>query len=68
MSAIEGPGGPTRAQGRLEATDTHLHRVAVTLEQRRDTCRGATLLICDLRIGVDVAGELQELFGELGGK
>ena len=58
----------TRAEGRLEAADTHLHFMTMRLQERGYPCCSATLLVRDLRIGVDLAGELQELFGELGGK
>lgn len=49
---------------RLEATDTHLNLVPVALKQRRDPCCGATLLIGELRIGMDLAGELDQLVGK----
>jgi hypothetical protein len=56
------------AKCRLKATDTHLHLVAVTLKQRRDPCCGATFLVGELRIGMDLAGELDQLVCERRGE
>ena len=58
----------TCAKSRLEPTDTHLHLMTMRREQSRYPCGGATLLICELGIGMDLAGQLHQLFGDRGGK
>src|SRR2546427_669745 len=52
------PSGPDmRAECRLEPADAPLDVVAAALEKRGDAVDGATLLIRQLRIGVDGAGK-----------
>ena len=46
-----------RAECRLEPADPPLDVVAAALEKRGDAVDGATLLIRQLRIGVDGAGK-----------
>src|SRR6185436_3577971 len=56
------------AKGRLKSADTHLNLVAVALKKHRDPCCGTTFLVCELRIGMDLAGELDQLVDERRGE